>query len=104
MSLLQLSQKQTSTSRRPRAATFYVARESADIRWRVELPVRHLKAKLVSWREKQAKYELMNPNEFKFPWRLEGETAIYPEHEGTAVWTRPDMIRAAHGAAMAAQG
>lgn len=95
----------TSRSQRSRPATFYVARGSADIRWRVELPCRHLGARLVSWKEKEAVQDLMTPNEReKLPWRLTEEGSEYPAHEGTAVWIRPDMIRATHAASMSANG
>lgn len=89
-----------------RPATFYVVRGSADIRWRVELPVRHLKAKLVSMNEKTAKKELLAPHdEGKFPWRLTEEGAEYPGQEGkVAVWTRPDTGRGTHAAAMSLNG
>jgi len=85
-------------------ATFYVVRGSADIRWRVELPVRHLKAGLVSMNKASA-LSLRQP-EYKsgLQWRQSEEGAEYPEHEGVAVWTRPCMLRAIHAAAMSANG
>jgi hypothetical protein len=45
---------------------------------------------------------LSRPNDDSaFPWTLTDEgDAAYPEHEGAAVFTRPDQVRAAHALAM----
>lgn len=100
----QLSTSKTNSTRHKYSATFYVVRGSADIRWRVELPVRHLKARLVSLREKTVKYLTMPHDDGPFPWRQTPDGAIYPEHKGTAIWIRPDMVRATHAAAMSMRG
>lgn len=56
-------------------------------------------------REKEGKKALQNPSEKgKFPWEETDEGSIYPEHQGTAVWTRPCMTRALHACSMSAQG
>jgi glycosyltransferase involved in cell wall biosynthesis len=39
-----------------------------------------------------------------FRWALAGDTAVYPDHEGAAVFTRPDQARATHALAMKTQG
>jgi glycosyltransferase involved in cell wall biosynthesis len=81
-----------------------VVKGSADIRWRVELPVRHLKAKLVSMSPKDS-WAFIDPNKGgKFKWEATDEGADYPEHEGVAVWTRPDQRRATHALAMRMNG
>jgi glycosyltransferase involved in cell wall biosynthesis len=79
-------------------------RGDADIRWRVELPVRHLKAGLVSLKKTKDR-SLKEPEQrHGFQWRLTEDGAEYPAHEGVAVWTRPCMLRAIHAAAMSANG
>lgn len=56
-------------------------------------------------REKEAKQAFSDPTgSLKFPWEPTDEGAHYPSHEGVAVWTRPDMVRATHAAAMSAEG
>ena len=101
-----LSPPKPKTSSRSKApGTFYTVKGSADIRWRVELPVRHTGSKLVVMNEKLANKVLIEPNEGgKFPWRETEEGSEYPNHEGTAIWTRPDMTRAVHAASMGANG
>src|SRR5262245_27742497 len=94
----------TSSTRTCRAATFYVVRGSSDIRWRVELPVRHRKARLCSLKPKETRSFLEPDHEGRFLWRLTEQGAVYPDHEGAAVWTRPDETRATHAAAMSANG
>lgn len=93
------------TSRPSRPATFYVVRGSSDIRWRCELPCRATGSKLVSIKNKDATKELIQPHDKgKFPWRLTETAAEYPEHEGVAVWIRPDQVRATHALAMKTEG
>lgn len=105
---LRVGNGSSSTTRTPRVkpATWYVAVGSADVRWRCEMPAKHVGAKLVKLTEKQAKKYWSKPNTSKiFPWALTEDGAEYPLHEGgTAVWTRPCMVRATHAAAMAANG
>lgn len=95
----------TSCSPSKLSSAFYVLRGSADYRWRVELPARHLKAKVVSMNEKDGKKALTNPSlEGKFPWVPTDDGAIYPHSPEVAIWTRPCMVRATHAAAMSANG
>lgn len=48
-----------------------------------------------------AAYSLLQPNtDSEFKWIATEEGADYPEHEGAAVWTRPDLARATHAKAM----
>lgn len=90
----------TCSPKSERPASFYVVREASDIRWRVELPVRYLKAQLVQIRG-NALTEMGQPS---FEWYLTDDGASYPNHEGVAVFTRPCMARAIHASAMKANG
>ena len=75
----------------------------ADIYWRAELPARVLDCRLI-YVGKDAD-DFTRPNEDGvFRWRPTEQGAEYLDVQGTAVWTRPDMTRAIHGAAMAANG
>jgi glycosyltransferase involved in cell wall biosynthesis len=68
------------------------------------MPAKHLGAKLLLVEGEDTK-NYMWPNETgPFRWRLTKEGAEYPDIEGTVIWTRPDMNRAIHGAAMSALG
>jgi glycosyltransferase involved in cell wall biosynthesis len=98
-----LTPRPKKSSRPKRQATFYCVKVASDVRWRVELPVRHLKARLVSMSLAQAS-GLHLPGRKGFLWRETEEGAEYPEHEGVAVWTRPCQVRALHAAAMSANG
>lgn len=53
--------------------------------------------------------DLQRPSGFAWPGRFswlqrDDGLAVYPHHEGTAVWTRPCLIRAMHAAAMREHG
>jgi glycosyltransferase involved in cell wall biosynthesis len=85
-------------------ATWYVIQGSADVRWRAEMPAKHLQARLCVLDEETAKSELTTPNGKKFRWIETDSGSEYPDHEGVAVWTRPCMVRAMHGASMSASG
>lgn len=85
-------------------ATWIVAKSGADIRWRAEMPAKHVGAKLIKVLDDEVKC-FVDPNTVgPFRWQLTDEGAEYPDVEGTVVWTRPDMNRAIHGAAMSANG
>lgn len=48
---------------------------------------------------------LLHPNDGDvFPWQLTDDGAVYPQHAGSAVWTRPDPPRAVHAEALRQQG
>lgn len=74
--------------------------------WRVEMPAQHLDAKVMMIPDQYAKRVFSKPQPYSkyFPWVPTEEGAHYPAHEGVAVWTRPDMVRATHACAMSAQG
>lgn len=87
-------------------ATFYVATGGVDIWWRVQVPAKVIGAKLCLVPQEHAVvFHAPNDVEGLFPWSAtnEGDFA-YPAHEGVAIWTRPDMVRAAHIYAMSEQG
>lgn len=88
-------------------ATWIVSRGGADIYWRAVMPAKHLGAKVLIIPENKSK-NYMTPNMSKkrgaFRWELTDEGASYPDVEGTAVWTRPCMVRAHHGVAMSLNG
>lgn len=113
-------------------ATFY-ALESGDTYWRVQAPARAVGAevRLMSVREANAAVQAPNRGR-KLPWsliadlpdgtsvtvdtarkwteftreprKLVGLKAVFPEHEGAAVFTRPDPARAALAKAMREDG
>lgn len=87
-------------------ATFYAVVGGNDLYWRVEAPAKAIGAKLCILPESDAAAILQNTGQEAFRWELgEGDTpAVYPDHEGTAVWTRPDPLRAAHLVAMREAG
>lgn len=88
-------------------ATWIVVQSSADYYWRSLVPAKHLNAKMIlvpKRRLKNFKYPNSSPKRGAFRWYLTEEGACYPDVEGTVVWAKPDMVRALHGAAMAAEG
>src|SRR5215471_7906437 len=93
----------TTPSQRSKA-TWIVTRMFSDIRWRVEMPAKHLDAKVILVEEAHLS-DYLNPNtDGVFRWTLTEAGAEYPDIEGTVIWTRPDINRAIHGAAMSALG
>lgn len=70
------------------------------------MPARHVGAKLKLIPDTRAKKLFFQPSPSSkyFAWKHTDDGAVYPGHEGTAVWTRPDMARAIHGVAMSANG
>jgi glycosyltransferase involved in cell wall biosynthesis len=67
------------------------------------MPAKHVGAKLIKVPDADVAC-FLEPNLEPFRWVPTDEGADYPDVEGTVVWTRPDMNRAIHGAAMAALG
>jgi len=92
------------TSSLPSKATWITSRASADIRWRAEMPAKHVGAKMIKVRDEEVDCFLTPNSVGPFRWSLTDTGALYPDVEGTVVWTRPDMPRAVHGAAMSALG
>jgi glycosyltransferase involved in cell wall biosynthesis len=85
-------------------ATWIVTRMTADIRWRVEMPAKHLGAKTILVEEDHLDDYLKPNTDGVFRWSMTMNGAEYPDIEGTVIWTRPDINRAIHGAAMSALG
>lgn len=82
-------------------ATWYAIQGGNDLGWRVEAPARVIGAKTCIMPEVGAYYCLMVPNtDSEFHWVVTEDGADYPQHEGAAVWTRPDLARATHAKAM----
>lgn len=86
--------------------TFYVVVGGNDTSWRVDTPAKALGAKVVRMRLDNFADELKTPTpDGNFRWKPTRWGASYPDHEGdTAVWTRPDQLRATHAVAMHGNG
>lgn len=88
-------------------ATWYVvAGDASDYYWRVTAPARAIGARACMIPQKGGLYAVCEPNDDSaFPWHFDESRdsgfISYPEHEGAAVWTRPDLLRAIHARAMA---
>ena len=89
-------------------ATFYTVQGGNDIFWRTEAPAEAIGARLCIVPESEAQKEFGEPEGEAFKWVLpeseDAPPAEYPQHEGAAIWTRPDPFRAAHIEAMKSQG
>jgi len=86
----------------PPKATFYCITGNSDYSWRVISPARAVEAKTCLIPEDGGYYAVTQPNEdTPFRW-VQGEDGLteYPDHEGAAVWIRPDIPRAVHAKAM----
>lgn len=86
----------------PHKATFYAITGNSDYSWRVHSPARAVNAKTCLIPEQGGYYAVTQPNEdTEFRWSQDerGFTS-YPDHEGVAVWIRPDLARASHAKAM----
>lgn len=83
-------------------ATFYVIVGSSDYYWRSIAPARAIGAETCLIPEKGGYYAVTQPNDdTAFPWTQDDDGVVtYPEHEGAAVWIRPDLARATHAKAM----
>lgn len=83
-------------------ATFYAITGNSDYAWRVYSPARAIGANVCSIPERGGWYAVTQPNDdTEFPWSQNDEgLAEYPNHEGAAVWIRPDLARATHAKAM----
>lgn len=89
-------------------ATFYVIEGGNDISWRARFPAAAIGAKLNVIPEVGGYYAITQPNmDTAFRWRFDPDAddnyIEYPDHEGVAVWTRPDLARATHAKAMREQ-
>lgn len=99
------SKKTTSQPSKYASATWYVVSGGADTYWRAEMPAKHVGAKLAKFDQGEANRVFFKPSRSKkFTWYPTKDGASYPKHEGVAVWTRPDIPRATHAAAMSALG
>ena len=71
------------------------------------MPAKHIGAacKIIPDKVATALLQRPHPESSFFAWRETADGAEYPNHKGNAaVWTRPDMARAVHAAAMSANG
>ena len=95
-----VASQRVSTGTHP--ATFYSIVGNSDYYWRLLAPCRAIGAKPCMIPEVGGYYAVTQPNDdTAFPWtQAEDGTAVYPEHEGAAVWMRPDLARATHAKAM----
>lgn len=88
-------------------ATFYAVVGNSDYYWRVTAPARAIGAATCLIPETGGLYAIGQPNDDTvFPWALreddDHDFVDYPAHQGgSAVWTRPDLLRAIHARAMA---
>jgi hypothetical protein len=83
-------------------STHYAIVGASDYYWRVVGPARALKSKTCLIPETGGYYAVTKPNDdTPFRW-VQGEDGLteYPDHEGAAVWTRPDIPRAVHAKMM----
>jgi glycosyltransferase involved in cell wall biosynthesis len=114
-------------------ATFYAIQGGNDIYWRIEAPAKAIGAKECVIPEEGGYYSVFFPNQdTAFRWsmrfrladgstvqtdtleeyqdflavcpRINESDGVYPDHEGTAIWTRPDLARASHAKAMRKHG
>ena len=87
-------------------ASWYVVKGSNDTYWRVEVPAKAIGAQVFQIPIETGKEEISQPGlrDRTFRWVATEEGADYPDHEGTAVFTRPDEARATHALAMKDQG
>lgn len=95
-------------SARPDApATFYTVRGSNDVYWRVQVPAKAVGANVCFIPHKDGRKEIGEPGlspSRSFRWFETAEGANYPDHQGNAVFTRPDQGRAAHALMMKTHG
>lgn len=83
------------------AATWYAVAGDADVYWRVRVPANAIGARVALIPHDQGIRILSEPNlHTTFPWVATADGAEYPSHDGVAVFTRPDQVRAAHALAM----
>ena len=87
-------------------ATWYVVTGDSDSYWRVFAPAKAIGAKVNAIPEEGWAHAIGAPIEGSaFRWELTADDdALYPDHEGAAVWTRPDLARAVHIKAMRRNG
>jgi hypothetical protein len=80
---------------------------SNDTYWRVDVPAKAVGARVCKIAHATGRTQIAEPGlapDREFRWALAGDTAVYPDHEGAAVFTRPDQARATHAFAMKTQG
>lgn len=88
-------------------ATFYSVVGGNDHFWRATAPAEAIGAKVCTIPEKEAERMIGWPqDEGPFQWQIteNPDGAVYPAHEGTAVWIRPDPHRAFHAGFMREHG
>ena len=96
-----LSSHKKKSSPQPKPATWIYVQGGNDCYWRVEMPAKHIGAKLIRIPEESGGFDLTDPNmDRDFRWQLTEDGAEYPDLEGTAVFTRPCDYRTVHAIAM----
>lgn len=83
-------------------ATFYAVVGNSDYSWRVISPARAVGAETCLIPERGGWFAVTQPNDdtaFRWTQDEQGFTT-YPDHQGAAVWIRPDLARATHAKAM----
>lgn len=88
-------------------ATFYVTVGGNDVYWRVDAPAKSIGARVCKISESQVELAFLNgpAQEGPFRWRIGADDVFdHPDHEGTAVWTRPCLVRAVHALSMRDRG
>lgn len=84
------------------SSTFYAIVGNSDYYWRTLAPARAVDGNACLIPEAGGFYAVTQPNddtEFRWDQDEQGLTT-YPDHEGAAVWIRPDLARASHAKAM----
>jgi glycosyltransferase involved in cell wall biosynthesis len=79
----------------------------SDTYWRVEVPAKAVGAHVCFVPYATGREEFEQPGiatSRAFRWVVTEDGAEYPDHHGTAVFTRPDQLRAPHALAMKEQG
>lgn len=87
-------------------ATWYCVQGSNDTYWRVDVPAKAIGANVCKIPVATGRQQLAEPGlvDRDFRWYLTADGAGYPDHEGAAVFTRPDQARATHALAMKDEG
>ena len=83
-------------------ATWYAIVGNSDYYWRVNAPARAVGAETCLIPETGGWYDVTEPNQdSEFVWTQDEDgLTTYPNHQGAAVWVRPDLARATHAKAM----
>lgn len=86
-------------------ATFYAVAGANDTYYRVRMPAKAVGANTCLIPVETGKQQLDRPGlRREFRWLETEDGALYPDHEGAAIFTRPDQARAVHALEMRRQG